>query len=173
MYERTEEVKKLIDIINSIFAIDMTAKRRQPIFVQARMVYARLLRNKGYTLKYIGKTIGKDHATIIHYLGIIDMDLKHDNAFRDKFNKVSSMFFEDYDPIHNLDINQLKNKIFCMRNEINELYLENKFITNKYDSLKDDNARLLPIINLIREKTLIGTEHIVVKKLNALLNSIN
>jgi hypothetical protein len=83
------------------------------------------------------------------------------------------MFFENHDIINELSIDELKNKIFCMRNEINELYLENKYITNKYDSLKDDSVRLLPIINLIREKTLIGTEHIVVKKLNALLNSIN
>lgn len=173
MYERTDEVKNLIDIINSIFAIDMTDKRRKPIFVQARMVYARLLRNKGYTLKYIGKTIGKDHATIIHYLDIIDMDLKHDESFRNKFNKISSMFFEDYDPIHNLDINQLKNKIFSMRSEINELYLENKYIRSKYESLQRDNERLLPIMNLVKERTPMGKEEIVVKKLNALLNSIN
>ena len=173
MYEQTEEVKHLIGIINKVLSVDIMSKRRQRVFIQARMIYARILRDKGYTLTYIGKTIGKDHATIIHYLGIIDMDLKHNNLFRESFVKISTMFFENHDIINELSIDELKNKIFCMRNEINELYLENKYITNKYDSLKDDSVRLLPIINLIREKTLIGTEHIVVKKLNALLNSIN
>jgi len=173
MYEKTEEVKQLISIINMVFNIDIMSKRRQRVFIQARMIYARLLRDKGYTLKYIGRTIGKDHATIIHYLDIIDMDLKHNHTFRDNFVKVSSMFFEDYDPIHSLEAEELKNKIFLMRNEINELYLENKYINNKYDSLQKENERLLPIINLIRERTVIGTEHIVIKKLNALLNSIN
>ena len=173
MYEKTDEVKKLIDIINSVFALDVTAKKRQPIFVQARMTYAKLLRDRGYTLKYIGNTIKKDHATIIHYLKIITNDLKYNEEFMYRFTKVSNMMLDESDPIHNLDINQLKNKIFSMRSEINELYLENKIILNKYNYIAKENDRLMPIINLVKERTPMGKEDVVLKKLNALLNSVN
>jgi hypothetical protein len=173
MYEKTEEVRKLIDIINLVYQIDFTKKNRHTVYIQARMTYTKILRDRGYTLKYIGNTIKKDHSTIIHYLKIIKFDLNNNEEFMKKFNEVNDMMLKESDPIHKLDIRELKNQIFSMRSEINELYLENKTILNKYNNIKEENYRFIPIINLIKERTPMGKEDIVLKKINALLNGIN
>lgn len=172
MYEQTEEVYQLINIINLFFDIDMTDKNRKRKYIIARMIYAKLLKEKGYTLVYIGKVIGKDHATIIHYLDIIDWDLKNDFDIREAFNKIKALFYKDYDPILTLDEHQLKNKIFSMKNELYNISLEKEFLRKNYEALKDEEVRLLPILKMVRERTMKGKEHIVIRKLNALFNSI-
>lgn len=172
MYEQTEEVYQLINIINIHFDINIIDKNRKRKYIIARMIYAKLLKEKGYTLVYIGKVIGKDHATIIHYLDIIDWDLKHDEVIREAYDKIKNLFYKDYDPILTLDEYQLKNKIFSMKNELYNISLEKEFLRKNYEALKNEEVRLLPILKMIRERTMKGTEHIVVKKLNTLFNSI-
>jgi hypothetical protein len=60
--------KMLREIVNEVFGVDIMDKSRKRNIVDARMVYAKILRDAGYSLTDIGGSIGKHHTTIISYL---------------------------------------------------------------------------------------------------------
>lgn len=80
-----KEVEKLKKIVNEIFSVDIESKSRKRDLVDARKIYAKILREQGYGYEKIAKTINKDHATIIHYLKYIDHILSYDKDLMDKY----------------------------------------------------------------------------------------
>ena len=85
-------MKELIKIVNEVFLVDLTLNNRKRETVDARKVYSKILRDSGYSYEFIGKTINKDHATIIHYIKNIDHLLSYDQALIDKYIVCKNIF---------------------------------------------------------------------------------
>ena len=85
-------MKELIKIVNEVFLVDLTLNNRKRETVDARKVYSKILRDKGYGYKFIGETINKDHATIIHYIKNIEHLLSYDSILRDKYIACKNIF---------------------------------------------------------------------------------
>lgn len=85
-------MKELIKIVNEVFLVDLTLNNRKRETVDARKVYSKILRDKGHGYKFIGETINKDHATIIHYIKNIDHLLSYDQALIDKYIVCKNIF---------------------------------------------------------------------------------
>lgn len=64
------ELNRLIDIVSEETGVDIRDRRRKTDYVMARAVYFRLAyRDLGLgSLEDIGKSIGKDHATVLYSL---------------------------------------------------------------------------------------------------------
>jgi len=77
-----DSLKKIINLIFFVDIDDTTRKRR---IVDARRAYSKILKDAGFSYEHIGYTIGKDHATIIHYVKSVDGLLKYDSVFEKKF----------------------------------------------------------------------------------------
>ena len=76
-------LRNILDVVETAFKVDLRDKRRTRELVDARRVYcyiARKLTNKGY--QDIGRLIGKNHATMIHYMRDFDTLLKHDRQLK-------------------------------------------------------------------------------------------
>ena len=58
--------RKLIKLINDTFKIDITDECRKQEYVFGRMIYFKILRDLGYGYAPIGRTLNKDHSTVIH-----------------------------------------------------------------------------------------------------------
>jgi hypothetical protein len=71
--------------IKEIFFADIEEKTRKRRVVDARRAYSKILRDVGFSYDYIGHSIGKDHASIIHYVKSISGLLKYDSTFEKKF----------------------------------------------------------------------------------------
>ena len=71
--------------IKEIFLADIEEKTRKRRVVDARRAYSKILRDVGFSYDYIGQTIGKDHASIIHYVKSISGLLQYDSTFEKKF----------------------------------------------------------------------------------------
>ena len=54
-----KESEQLIAIVNTEFNLDILKKCRQRPYVDARRVYTQVMRDRGYSLTAIGRSLGK------------------------------------------------------------------------------------------------------------------
>lgn len=94
MQSRQEEINELKKIVNDVFLVDLQLKDRKRDVVDARKVYSKILRDNGYSYELIGETIGKDHATIIHYVKNIEYLLTYDRILIDKYVACKNVFIK-------------------------------------------------------------------------------
>lgn len=85
-------MESLKQIVNEIFLIDIDSNKRKRSIVDGRKVYSKILRDLGYGYEHIGKTLGKNHCTIIHYVKNIDSLLEFDSVFNKRYNMCKKKF---------------------------------------------------------------------------------
>jgi hypothetical protein len=85
-------MESLKQIVNEIFLIDIESNRRKRSIVDGRKVYSKILRDLGYGYEHIGRTLGKGHCSIIHYVKNIDSLLEFDNVFNKRYNMCKKKF---------------------------------------------------------------------------------
>lgn len=137
MYEEIikTESEELIEIVNENFFTDMLAKNRKREVVDARRAYAKILRDRGYTFELISKTIGKDHATILHYVRTIDSILVYDREFREKYLICKDAFLKDKESVSIYRREKDKDiyiTVVKLRNKLQEVILDKKQILNNF-----------------------------------------
>ena len=106
---KSTEAQELREIIRLILNVDVKLdKSRRRETVNAKMVYSQILRNNNWTLKYIGRSIEKDHTTIIHYLKSMEGYMKSDINLVKSFNRVYEEFCIDNDPLYYASSDDIK-----------------------------------------------------------------
>jgi hypothetical protein len=156
------------------------------------MAFATLLRKKGYSFDRIGSFIDKDHATIIHYHRNIDMYLKTDDFFRYKYDRIDEEFdsycttnrlknamnfverrgSNNFKPILPHYNEELISHIHYINKEKKELSLALERLEIKNKALEISENRVNNIINIIKQRTKIGTEKLIEKKLHVWFNGV-
>jgi hypothetical protein len=81
-------------IINEVFVTDIDLNSRDRNSVDGRKAYSKILRDVGLSYLQIGRTLNKNHATIIHYYKSCNHLVEYDSVFKKKFNLVVNDFFE-------------------------------------------------------------------------------
>jgi len=163
------ETTKTIEFLESFFGISLSDKSRKRSMVEARMIYAKLM--KVYTrtsLSEIGKAIGKDHATIIHYLSNFKWLKKTDQAFSSKYDTVSDMYEEFRATWFNEDRFDEKKQLQLLKSIIEKINTDKE----KYEKYFKKIKRIDSIVQLIEERTPKGEEEYVESKINRMFNSI-
>ena len=69
--------RELKDIMTAVSGYDVSLKDRMRPIPDCRAIIASQMRREGYTLKEIGLALGVDHATIIHYIGVVEAIVKY------------------------------------------------------------------------------------------------
>lgn len=166
--EKNENVDRVKELIKTVFSVDIEKETRRRDFVDARRVYSKLMREKGYPYKFIGETIGKDHASIIHYLRDIDYIFVHDKNLFEMYKKCKSalMMEPDDDMLKPITDAMYKQRIKELEHEVFELNYKIVRLSKKvtaYNNIKN-------IIELIQERIVEGDEELVEKKIRAMFN---
>lgn len=65
--EQLIKARELRTVVENIFGVNILDKSRSREIVDARIIYAKILRNNGFSLHFIGNVLAKDHSTIVHY----------------------------------------------------------------------------------------------------------
>ena len=165
--EENKEVEQLKYIIKSVFFVDINHETRKRDFVDARRVYSKILRERGYSFADIGKTINKNHATIIHYLRDIDHIFVHDKPFFDKYSKCRDAVF------NSLNDNSEYESDIMYKQIIKGLEIKLSEMTYKCINLSkkiEKYNRIKSIIELIEERTCDGDEEIIEGKIRKIFN---
>lgn len=160
---------QLEEIIDNVFNVKIKSKKRRREFVDARMVFSKILRERGYTTSIIGKYLGKDHTTIVHYGLTVNNTLSQFSSYKNQYIKCYNEFMVDKEQITlSLTEKNLKMYNFSLKNEVERLILENKSLTENLDKHK----RLKNIIEFIDGRIPIGKESFILRKINLMFNGL-
>ena len=161
------EMDSLKQIVQDIFGVDIMKKKRERDNVDARMIYSKILRERGYSFVSIASSLKKDHSTIVHYLSVVDFILMQDQRILDRYMKCKNDFFSDKEnTVGKMTEKGLKDRIDELTKKLDALILERESIK----SLEKKNARFERIIDLLNEKIKEGEEKSFERKLNQIFN---
>lgn len=162
------EMDSLRTIVEESFNADIMNPSRKRNVVDARMSFAKILRDRGHTYTNIGEYMSKDHSTIIHYVSEISHLLQNNKTIFDTFIQCKNKFLENKEPVLLHSDKDIVKEVFHLREQLESL-------TSHYDEVKRTEKkyqRIMPIINLIDARTPRGHEDIIRKKINEMLNGI-
>jgi len=162
-----KEMDSLRLIIDKMFNVNIMRTNRTRNIVDARLIYSKILRDRGHTLSSIAKSLNKDHTTIIHYISQIEHLLKHDSLIAEKYVVCKDFFLKDKPHIsEKLKQSELISQLIKLTSDNESLILERK----KVMEIKDKYKRLERIINIIESRTNKGDEKIIEQKIIKMFN---
>jgi len=91
----SRKYKKVRNIVNNLFGLDIMTKSRQRQYVNARMIYSKILRDQNHTYKSIAFSLRKNHASILHYVKSIDWLLSYDKDLLIKYKECIELLGDD------------------------------------------------------------------------------
>ena len=163
----------LRDLIIKTLGVDVKiTKGRKREVVNARMIYSDILRERGWSYKAIGRSIRKDHATIIHYVKSIDPYMESDVTLRNSFLLVSRAvsYYKKSDIF--LTEDELHKELINLRNENKNLSLELSTLKNQIKQDAEKKSRLNSILNIVSTRTPRGQEQKIEALINRLYNGV-
>lgn len=164
-----KEMQQLAEIIKSVFNEDVKDKIQRREIVDARMVFSKILRERGYTYSSIGKFLKKDHSTIINYMRNVHSLLTQINGLMAKYVECRDLFLINKEALDiNKEAKDNKLSIISLNNQIEKLILERDNVTQMEMKYK----RIVDILNVIDKKTPNGREKFILKKINLMFNDI-
>ena len=162
-------MEKLKEIVSKVFDTDINIKTRKRNNVEARMIFSKILREDGNTFESIGKAINKDHSTIVYYVNQASVLIKQSIELSDKYLECKNCY------IDNLDVVLPQMKYDELKDEVVELkFLVNKLASERNEIIKvqEKYNRIKKIINLVAERTHVGKEEFIERKINQMFNGI-
>ncbi len=165
-----QHLRVLIEAILGINVRDEQSRKQE--VVNARMIYANILKEQGFGCSVIAKSIRKTHATVIHYFKQFEWYTQSDDQLNNNFKRIKREYRKEYDPIQEMSDAELKKELSSLRTENKKLYSEQQFLTLELTEEKKKNKRLYSIFSLIEERTKIGSEDDVLRKLNTFYNGV-
>jgi hypothetical protein len=155
-------------IVEGELDINIFGDSRKRNLVDARIIYAKIARESNHSYKSIGKHIGKDHATIIHYMKNFDWLFSSNTEFRETYIYLKEKFMEMKPKLKDIQEIKIINNSMMLHKQIESLSLKNE----KYLSEKLKYDRLQKILWIINDRTPIGQEEYVEARLHNFFNSL-
>lgn len=145
---RNEKIlKEIRNIVEQECNLHLTAKTRKQEYVYARAVYYKLCReitNNSYD--DIGKTLNKDHATVLHGVRIFDTFLMQKALFKYElsiYNKVMEVYTDESDKNPSTLIEKVKAEKLRLQKEKQEVIKIYQDINTQYLDLKKKHNHML------------------------------
>ena len=162
-------MEKLKEIVSQVFDTDINIKTRKRNNVEARMIFAKILREDGNTFESIGKAINKDHSTIVYYVNQASSLIKQSIELSDKYLECKNCYIDNLDVVlPQMKYDELKDEVVELKLLINQLTIER----NEIIKVQEKYNRIKKIINLVAERTHVGKEEFIERKINQMFNSI-
>lgn len=146
---------------------NLMSKRRSRAVVEARMIYAKMLRNYRYSFTDIGKSIAKDHTTIMHYISRLDDLLETQDHLMTQYIRCTERFISEKEPVILSRDGFPEEENIVLMTKIQTLTKEKNAMELK---LYRGSIRLKRIISLIEQSTPIGKEDEMETKIRRMLN---
>lgn len=162
-------MEKLKEIVSKVFDTNINIKTRKRNNVEARMIFSKILREDGNTFESIGNAINKDHSTIVYYVNQASVLIKQSIELSDKYLECKNCYIDNLDVVlPQMKYDELKNEVLELKLLINQLTIER----NEIIKVQEKYNRIKKIINLVAERTHVGKEEFIEKKINQMFNGI-
>lgn len=134
MRKNHELERKLIQIVNEEFNIDIKTISRKREIADGRAVFYKILFDNEYSLTLIGEILNKHHSTVINGLKVFDTVLRRSkyyivgyNKCKEKFEEICNNFIPEEEPLMtNEDI--LTNKLNMLEEQVTSLKSQIKYL---------------------------------------------
>jgi hypothetical protein len=126
---------RLKAIIKEELGVDIDDESRKRALVEARYIYSKILKDEGWSLVGIAKTIHKHHTSVIHYLEQCDYLLLNMPDLRDRYFCVLSKFngsVEGETP--KLTYRQITDEILRLESKLVEMRKFKKWYETRFES---------------------------------------
>lgn len=158
-------------IVEMVMDVDIFVNNRKRTVVEARMMVGTLLRDMNHSLKNIGRLMGKDHTTIIHYnrklKGLTDVD----KVLLRKFLKCKELLIVREQPVNLLSESDFVDECHRLIKKVEILEREKQILVEeKKEFMVSDEKRFNKIYKVIEENTPKGHELIVERKIRKLFD---
>jgi hypothetical protein len=162
-------MEKLKEIVSKVFETNINIKTRKRNNVEARMIFSKILREDGNTFESIGNAINKDHSTIVYYVNQASVLIKQSIELSDKYLECKNCYIDNLDVVlPQMKYDELKNEVLELKLLINQLTIER----NEIIKVQEKYNRIKKIINLVAERTHVGKEEFIERKINQMFNGI-
>jgi hypothetical protein len=123
------EAKELKVLINDELSVNIETNTRQRPIVEARAMYFTILKhNTNLTLKTIGETVGRDHATVLYAIRNFPAWLDQNPYLKKSYDIVLQKVQQEYKKLKPKDIKRqnadLKYQLFNAKQQIKRLQKE-------------------------------------------------
>lgn len=162
------EMISLKDIILDTTGINIMDKNRFRQVVDARIVFSKIIRERGYTYSSIARYLSKDHSTIIHYICECNSLIQTDDKMMETYITCRNKFLEDKDALLTYTDKDAVKEMIILKMDIEKLIEKN----NKLKDIQNKYNRLNEIINIIDKRTPEGKEHEVKKEIIRMFNGL-
>jgi len=162
------EMNSLKEIIATATGTDIMNKGRYRNIVDARIVFSKIIRERGYTYSSIARYLSKDHSTIIHYICECNHLIQTNDKMMETYINCRNLFLQDKDALLTYTDKDAVKEMVILKMDIEKLIDKNnklKNTQNKYD-------RLSEIINIIDKRTAKGKEHEVKQEIIRMFNGL-
>lgn len=143
MKEKLNTLRKIIKIETGFDVAEVGRKRE---LTYARAVYSKVARSlkvnehKVLSLDHIGKSIGKDHASILHNIRSIFPHAMSEPKYANLYNRLNALVQEtnwdrDYEPVYG-NINDLENRMYALSSDLTNQRIINLDLKNEIHKLK-------------------------------------
>jgi hypothetical protein len=161
------KVKQIVELVTGVKIIENNRKRE---VIDARMIYTKILRERGASLVSIGMTINKDHTTIIHYLRTMDSLLITDREVIRKYIKSKELLLLDEQDLNLLNGNDTVSELSRLKETLEISEKKVKLLQDENEKLNREMERFRGILKIIDEATPVGQEKIVERKIKRMLD---
>jgi len=170
--EKLLKARELRKVVEEVFGLDIMLKNRSRQRVDARIVYAKILREHGYTFKQIGRLLVKDHSTIIHYCSMFDRgEIDYIPELKKKYRLCRDMFRGEAPIEHLYTKDELISELIKTKQELSLLHLKYEELKNYKQQRDMEEHKWGSIYRLIRERTPKYMEDAVERRINAMFNT--
>jgi len=170
METKKQKQKRLINIINNVFDLDIRKNKRTEMYVLARASYCKILRDLNHTYMAIGGSINKHHASVIHSYKNFSHYKQFFPSFINLHNKVLAEFGNTDAKEYLLSLEKLKQENKVLKSRIKELHSHNAKLSYELEKKRSKNNTLHDMIDQRVKSTKIKE---VEDKLNRLLNGVD
>lgn len=165
-------MEDLNKVIIDVIGVDIMNPKRTRDEVDARRVFAKILRDRGYSYQRIGDALNKNHSTIIHYIRNIDELLKYDKALDSMYRRVLKKHQLGHDPLLDMSESELREKVRELRDIVDGLSLNIKQLSAQLREKRHRDSRLDDIVKVLQLRMPEGAEKVVEAKLISILNGL-
>ena len=165
--KHTDEAYHVKQLIRAYLDVDITTKSRKREIVQAKHIFVHILRSAKCTCVEVGRHMGMDYTSVLHYERTFDAYYEQSAILRDKYHKIHDKYTEKYDPRLSLTTCELRKDLIAAQKLVKELSLKLKESNDI-----QDNKEFTKLHKLIDERTRTVTQDEVYRKLNAIYNGI-
>ena len=170
------EIEREFDVLRTavqeVYNLDIKSKTRERPYVNARITFAYILWERGFNKSEIGRYLGKNHATICHYCKNFEGYIKTDPTLKRYYEEARSVYMDNFDPVYTMERAQLKSEVFSLRKKVSDLYFELEELKRERDEAASQTTRMDSIIKLVSQRTRLGDEEKVERKLNTWFNGL-